>query len=181
MVYYSLQVLAYRKKLKPLKLLQKILDDKGLSQLGGSKRVGEKFTLTLNDVLSHQRYYDVLSKTSPKALIERQIVLHHTRGVGAGTDLARAAATKDIQLLTGVVNANVEKLENIVKGTAKTPGRKLTVDEITKLKNYGAKIVDFDGKIVGGSKLVVQNSKLKDLKIEKPLPNLDLSKYQKPD
>jgi hypothetical protein len=26
--------------------------------------------------------------------------------------------------------------------------------------------------------LVVQNSKLKDLKIEKPLPNLDLSKYQ---
>ena len=35
-----------------------------------------------------------------------------------------------------------------------------------------------DGKIVGGSKLVVQNSKLKDLKIEKPLPNLDLTKYQ---
>ena len=35
-----------------------------------------------------------------------------------------------------------------------------------------------NGKIVGGSKLVVQNSKLKDLKIEKPLPNLDLSKYQ---
>ena len=34
-----------------------------------------------------------------------------------------------------------------------------------------------NGKIVGGSKLVVQNSKLKDLKIEKPLPNLDLSKY----
>ena len=32
------------------------------------------------------------------------------------------------------------------------------------------------GKIVGGSKLVVANSKLKDLKIEKPLPNLDLSK-----
>ena len=35
------------------------------------------------------------------------------------------------------------------------------------------------GKIVGGSKLVVANSKLKDLKIEKPLPNLDLSKYQR--
>jgi|TARA_Y100001938_G_C7768093_1_gene271890 small-conductance mechanosensitive channel len=35
-----------------------------------------------------------------------------------------------------------------------------------------------NGQIVGGSKLVVQNSKLKDLKIEKPLPNLDLSKYQ---
>ena len=34
------------------------------------------------------------------------------------------------------------------------------------------------GQVVGGSKLVVANSKLKDLKIEKPLPNLDLSKYQ---
>ena len=33
------------------------------------------------------------------------------------------------------------------------------------------------GNIVVGSKLVVANSKLKYLKIEKPLPNLDLSKY----
>jgi len=37
------------------------------------------------------------------------------------------------------------------------------------------------GQIVGGSKLVVANSKLKDLKIEKPLPNLDLSKYKSDD
>ena len=36
-----------------------------------------------------------------------------------------------------------------------------------------------DGQIVGGAKLVVANSKLKDLKIEKPLPNLDLPKYKK--
>ena len=36
-----------------------------------------------------------------------------------------------------------------------------------------------DGKIVGGSKLVIANSKLKDLKIEKPLLNLDLTKYQR--
>ena len=36
-----------------------------------------------------------------------------------------------------------------------------------------------DGNIVGGSKLVVANSKLKDLKLKKPLPNLDLSKYKK--
>ena len=36
-----------------------------------------------------------------------------------------------------------------------------------------------DGRVVGGSKLVIANSKLKDLKIEKPLPNLDLSKYQR--
>ncbi len=35
-----------------------------------------------------------------------------------------------------------------------------------------------DGIIVGGVKLVVQNDKLKDLNIEKPLPLLDLSKYK---
>ena len=35
-----------------------------------------------------------------------------------------------------------------------------------------------DGIIVGAAKLVVQNDKLKDLKIEKPLPLLDLSKYK---
>ena len=35
-----------------------------------------------------------------------------------------------------------------------------------------------EGIIVGGSKLVVQNDKLKDIKIEKPLPLLDLSKYK---
>ena len=34
-----------------------------------------------------------------------------------------------------------------------------------------------NGRVVGGAKLVVANSKLKDLKIEKPLANLDLSKY----
>jgi len=129
-------------KQEPGKILQKILDEKGLSQLGGSKKVGEKFTLTLNDILSHQRYYNVLSKTSPKALLERQIVLHHTKQVGG--DLAQAAATKDLQLLTGAVNANVNKLENTAKK------RKLNADEILDLKNYGAKIVDFDGKVVGG-------------------------------
>ena len=35
-----------------------------------------------------------------------------------------------------------------------------------------------EGIIVGGAKPVVQNDKLKDLKIEKPLPLLDLSKYK---
>ena len=35
-----------------------------------------------------------------------------------------------------------------------------------------------DGIIVGGAKLVIQNDKLKDIKIEKPLPLLDLSKYK---
>ena len=129
-------------KAEPDKLLQKILDDKGLSELGGSKRIGKNFTLTLNDILSHQRYYDVLSKTSPRALLERQVVLHHKKQVGG--KLAQAAATKDLQLLTGAVNANVNKLENTALK------RKLNIDELTQLKNYGAKIVDFDGKTVGG-------------------------------
>jgi len=35
-----------------------------------------------------------------------------------------------------------------------------------------------EGNIVSGDKLVVQNDKLKDLKISKPLPELDLKKYQ---
>ena len=129
----------------PSKLLTKILDDKGISELTKGKR-----SLTLNDILSHERYFDKLSTTKPKQLIERQIVLHHAGGVGSGIDLARAAATKDIQLLTGVVNARVSGLESIVRGTKKNPGRKLNADEILKLKNYGAKVVDFDGRVVGG-------------------------------
>ena len=131
-------------KAEPDKLLQKILDKKGITQI-----LGGKGYLTLNDILSHKRYYSTLAKTSPKALIKRQIVLHHTGGVG-DQNLARAAATKDIQLLTDVVNSNVIKLENIVKGTPNNPARKLKADEIAQLKNYGAKILDFDGKVVGG-------------------------------
>ena len=124
---------------EPNEILQKILNKKGLNIKG----------LTLNDVLSHQRYYDVLADTAPRALIKRQVVLHHTKGVG-DQNVARAAATKDIQLLTDAVNSKVMKLENIVKGTSTTPGRKLTNAEKLKLKNYGAKILDFDGKTVGG-------------------------------
>lgn len=36
-----------------------------------------------------------------------------------------------------------------------------------------------DGKVVGGSKLVVQNERLAGLNIEKPLANLDLSRFKK--
>jgi uncharacterized membrane protein len=35
-----------------------------------------------------------------------------------------------------------------------------------------------NGEVVGGSKMVVSNDKLKDLKICKPLPLLDLHKYK---
>jgi hypothetical protein len=129
----------------PSKLLQKILDDKGITKL-----MGDKSVLTLNDILSHERYYKNISDIAPMKLLERQIVLHHGGGVGAGTNIARAAATKDIQLLTGAVNDNVKNLERIVRGTNKTPARKLNADEIAQLKKYGAKITDFDGKVVGG-------------------------------
>ena len=130
-------------KAKPDEVLNKLLDEKGINQLIKGKRA-----LSLNDVLSHQRYYSTLAQTSPKELIKRQIVLHHTKQVGG--DLAVAAATKDLQLLSGAVNAEVTRLENIVKGSSKEPGRKLTNVEKLQLKKMGAKITDFDGKIVGG-------------------------------
>jgi len=38
-----------------------------------------------------------------------------------------------------------------------------------------------DGKVVSGNKLVVQNERLAGLNIEKPLPNLDLSRFKKND
>jgi hypothetical protein len=38
--------------------------------------------------------------------------------------------------------------------------------------------VDSDGKIIGGTKLVIQNERLASLNIEKPLPLLDLSKFK---
>ena len=125
----------------PSKLLQKILDDKGITKLMGSK-VGDS-VLTLNDILSHERYYKNISDIAPKALLERQVVLHHENRIGS-RDLAKAAATKDIQLLTGAVNNEVRKLETIASK------RKLNADELTKLKNLGVRIQNFDGKVVGG-------------------------------
>ena len=122
----------------PSKLLQKILDDKGVTKL-----MGDKSVLTLNDILSHERYYKNISDVVPKKLLERQVVLHHENRIGS-KDLARAAATKDIQLLTGAVNNEVRKLETIASK------RKLTLDEKSKLKNLGVRIQDFDGRVVGG-------------------------------
>jgi len=127
-------------KEEPGKLLTKILNDKGITNL-----MGETSTLTLNDILSHERFYNKLSETKPSELIRRQIVLHHGGGVGAGTDVARAAATKDIQLLTAANNSRANALEQIVRGSKKNPARKLNADEILELKNMGAKITDFGG------------------------------------
>ena len=128
---------------EPGKLLKQILDDKGITKL-----MGDKSVLTLNDILSHERFFNNLSKTAPSELIRRQIVLHHTKAVGG--DLAQAAATKDIQLLTQVNNLRVREFENIVKGTKNNPARNLSADEIKELKNIGAKITNLDGKVVGG-------------------------------
>ena len=56
--------------------------------------------------------------------------------------------------------------------------KRLTIFEPHFRRNYIHIDDVVDGIIVGGSKLVIQNDKLKDLKIEKPLPLLDLSKYK---
>ena len=125
----------------PSDVLQKLLTKKGITA-----------KLRLNDILSHDRYYTKLSEVSPTALIRTQIVKHHSGGVGAKGNL-NAAATKDIQLLTGANNATVTNYENIVNGTEKKIARALTADENKILKNMGAKITGLDGKVYGGGSL----------------------------
>jgi hypothetical protein len=56
------------------------------------------------------------------------------------------------------------------------PGRIIRVG-LTKTVFFIYDIVD--GKVVSGNKLVVQNERLAGLNIEKPLPNLDLSRFKK--
>ena len=128
-----------RVKAEPSKILQKILDDKGITKL-----MGDKSTLTLNDILSHERYYDKLSTVTKPKLIEKQIVRHHISGVGAG-DFARANATKDIQLLTGAVNKKITRFESkLIKDGF------LSKADNQELKDLGARIRGADGKIYGG-------------------------------
>jgi hypothetical protein len=55
------------------------------------------------------------------------------------------------------------------------PGRIVRVG-LTKTVFFIYDVVE--GKVIGGSKLVVQNERLASLNIEKPLPNLDLSRYK---
>ena len=123
----------------PSKLLQKILDDKGITKL-----MGDKSVLTLNDILSHERYYNKISEIKPTKLLENQIVKHHIGGVGA-IDVARANATKDIQLLSGTVNKKITGFERrLIKDGF------LSKADNDILKNLGAKIRGTDGKIYGG-------------------------------
>jgi len=56
------------------------------------------------------------------------------------------------------------------------PGRIVRVG-LTKTVFFIYDVVD--GKVVGGSKLVIQNERLAGLNIEKPLPQLDLARFKK--
>ena len=84
-----------------------------------------------------------------------------------------------------------QTIESFVAGVMIFMGGDYSEDDVVEVDGKPARIVRVgmwsttfftydvrDGIIVGGSKLVVQNVKLKDLKIEKPLPLLDLSKYK---
>ena len=83
-------------------------------------------------------------------------------------------------------------VENAVAGLMVFIGPDYDEDDVIELDGKPGRIVRgglwrtvffiyhvVDGNIVSGDKLVVQNDKLKDMKISKPLPELDLRKYQK--
>ena len=82
-------------------------------------------------------------------------------------------------------------VENAVAGLMVFIGSDYDEDDVIELDGKPGRIVRVgvwktvffiyhvvDGNIVSGDKLVVQNDKLKDMKISKPLPELDLRKYQ---
>ena len=84
-----------------------------------------------------------------------------------------------------------QTIESFVAGIMIFMGNDYNEDDVVEVDGKPSRIVRVgiwsttfftydvrDGIIVGGSKLVIQNVKLKDLKIEKPLPLLDLSKYK---
>ena len=95
-------------------------------------------------------------------------------------------------LLVGIVTLLFRgTIEKLVSGLFVFMGNDYNEDDVVEVDGKPGRIVRCgiwsttfftydvrDGIIVGGSKLVVQNDKLKDLKIEKPLPLLDLSKYK---
>ena len=93
-----------------------------------------------------------------------------------------------VGVLTLLFRSTIEKL---VAGMMVLMGNDYNEDDVVEVDGKPGRIVRVgmwtttfftydvrDGIIVGGAKLVVQNDKLKDLKIEKPLPLLDLSKYK---
>jgi|9_EtaG_2_1085328.scaffolds.fasta_scaffold02988_3 hypothetical protein len=125
---------------EPNDVIKNILKQKGINQ-----------SLKLNDILNFDRYFETLNKTTSKELLKNAIVKHHISGVGGGTgsgrsiDIANAAATKDLQLLTAATNNKVRKIENKLK----VNGFISAEDNLT-LKNLGASIRGADGKLYGG-------------------------------
>ena len=84
-----------------------------------------------------------------------------------------------------------QTIENAVDGFMVFFGNDYNEDDVVEIDGKPGRIVRVgiwktvfftydvrDGKVVGGSKLVVANNRLKNLKIEKPLSSLDLSKYE---
>ena len=93
--------------------------------------------------------------------------------VGVLTLLFRSTIEKFVAGIT-IFMGNDYNEDDVVEVDGK-PGR------IVRVGIWSTTFFTYDvreGIIVGGAKLVVQNDKLKDLKIEKPLPLLDLSKYK---
>ena len=93
-----------------------------------------------------------------------------------------------VGVLTLLFRSTIEKL---VAGYMVFMGNDYNEDDVVEVDGKPGRIVRVgmwtttfftydvrDGIIVGGAKLVIQNDKLKDIKIEKPLPLLDLSKYK---
>ena len=93
-----------------------------------------------------------------------------------------------VGVLTLLFRGTIEKL---VAGWMVFMGNDYNEDDVVEVDGKPGRIVRVgvwtttfftydvvNGVIVGGSKLVIQNDKLKDIKIEKPLPLLDLSKYK---
>ena len=96
-------------------------------------------------------------------------------------------------LLVGIITLLFRStIEKFVAGMLIFMGNDYNEDDVVEVDGRPGRIVRcgiwsttfflydvVDGIIIGGSKLVIQNDKLKDLKIEKPLPKLDLSKYKR--
>ena len=93
-----------------------------------------------------------------------------------------------VGVLTLLFRSTIEKL---VAGYMIFKGNDYNEDDVVEVDGKPGRIVRVgvwsttfftydivEGIIVGGAKLVIQNDKLKDIKIEKPLPLLDLSKYK---
>ena len=121
---------------EPNDVIKNILKQKGINQ-----------SLKLNDILNFDRYFETLNKTTSKELLKNAIVKHHISGVGAGRsiDIANAAATKDLQLLTSTTNNKVRKIENKLKLNGF-----VSAEDNLILKNLGASIRGADGKLYGG-------------------------------